>query len=162
MNHNQKLFYELEQRFKLDQELIKQCDIKKYTENCHKNSEWLKRIISKQGGSSEEKISKQGEFYSWLIVQHSEDIDFQKLCLKLLKNLSKTKERNQHIAYLIDRILVKENKKQIYGTQFSNGNPFPILDEGNLDKRRNEMGLGSFEEYSKTMQKLSKHYEYES
>ena len=67
--------------------------------------------------------------------------------------MPKTKERNQHIAYLTDRILVKENKGQIYGTQFSKDNHYPIFDENDLDKRRAEMGLGSFEEYSKLMQK---------
>ena len=147
MNPNFTLFSELEKRFKKDQKLFKNNFGKDYVENCRKNSEWLKQIVSKEGWLSEDRVKKQGELSAWLIVQHSGDIEFQKLCLKLLKDLSKTKERNQHMAYLTDRILVREGKKQIYGTQFSDGNICPILDENNLDKRRAEMGLGSFEEY---------------
>ncbi len=153
MNPNPKLFSELEERFKKDQALCKNNFGKDYVENCRENSEWLKQIVSQEGWLSEDKVGKQGELYAWLIVQHSDDIKFQKLCLTLLKNLSKTKERNQHIAYLTDRILIKENKEQIYGTQFSNGKPCPILDENNLDKRRSEMSLGSFDEYYKQMTK---------
>ena len=153
MNPNPELFSELEQKFKVDQELSKQGFGEEYVENCHRNSEWLKKIISKQGWLSEEKVSKQGELYAWLIVQHSDDIDFQKSCLNLLKGLPKIKERNQHVAYLTDRILVKGNKKQIYGTQFSNSNPFPVLYKDILDKRRAEMDLGSFDEYYEVMQK---------
>lgn len=155
MKLNHKLFTELEERFKKDQELCKNNFGKDYVENCRKNSEWLKQIVSQEGWLSEEKVGKQGELYAWLIVQHSDDIEFQKLCLRLLNDLPKTKERNQHIAYLTDRILVKEDKKQIYGTQFSNGKPYSILDENNLDKRRNEMSLGSFKEYYDSMQKNS-------
>jgi len=151
MNPKTKLFSELEKRFKKDQELCKKEFGKVYVENCHNNSEWLKKIVSKKGWPSEEKIGKQGELYAWLIVQHSDDIDFQKLCLKLLKDLTKIKERNQHIAYLTDTILVKENKKQLYGTQFSDGKPCPILDKKDLDNIRNEMGLGPFDEYYKKM-----------
>ncbi len=152
MDLNSKLFSELEQRFKVDQKLSKQGFGKEYVRNCHENSEWLKQIIFNHGWLSEEKIGKQGEIYSWLIVQHSDDINFQKFCLKLLKDLPKTKERNQHTAYLTDRILVRENKKQIYGTQFLEGEPYSILDEDNLDKQRVKMNLGSFDEYYKSMQ----------
>ena len=153
MNPNSNLFSELENRFKKDQELCKNNFGKEYVENCHNNTEWLKQIILEQGWLSDDKVGKQGELYVWLIVQHSDDIEFQKLCLKLLKDLPKVNERNQHIAYLIDRILIKENEKQIYGTQFSDGKPCPILDKSNLDKKRAKMSLGSFEEYRKVMQK---------
>jgi len=119
---NKGLFDELEKKFNLDQQLLKQNKILEYTENCYRNSEWLKQIVQEQGWLSDDKVSKQGELYAWLIVQHSDnDVEFQKLCLKLLKELPKTKERNQHIAYLTDRILVNEGKSQIYGTQFSEG-----------------------------------------
>lgn len=151
MNSDPELFSELQRRFKRDQELSKQDFGEKYVENCCNNSKWLKQVVSNHGWLSEDQVGKQGELHAWLIVQHSDDIYFQKMCLKLLKNLPKTKERNRHVAYLIDRILVKENKKQIYGTQFSNGKPCSVLGKNNLDKRRAEMSLGTFSEYYKQM-----------
>jgi len=115
---------------------------------------WLKEIVSRMDWPSEIKVGKQGELYAWLITQHSRDIGFQKLCLGLLEDLPETRERNQHVGYLTDRILVNENKKQIYGTQFSNGHPYPIINKNELNKRRDEMNLGSFDEYCKLMKKI--------
>jgi hypothetical protein len=49
--------------------------------------------------------------------------------------------------------MVKEQGKQYYGTQFSNfskGELFPIEDKLNVDKRRQELGLGTVAEYLKT------------
>lgn len=147
------LFLELEKRFKKDQELCKKGFGREYVENCYENSEWLKRIVSQQGWPSDDKIGTQGELYAWLIVQHSDDVQFQKQCLQLLKELPETEERKKHIAYLTDRILVKEGKKQIYGTQFQEDKPSPILDEKNLDERRKAVGLNPFEEYCQLMKK---------
>ena len=60
------------------------------------------------------------------------------------------------VAYLTDRVLLAENKKQIYGTQFtySNGKwePKPLGDAGNVDKRRAEIGLKPLAEYVKDLQ----------
>ena len=148
---NKLLLNELKERFELDQKLLLKKDWETLKQIYRENSSWLKKIIHSQGWLSEKIVGEQGELYAWLIVQHSDDFNFQKSCLKLLKNLPKTKERNQHVAYLTDKILTKENKKQIYGTQFSYGNPCPIFDKKNLDKRRAEMNLCPFKEYYSLM-----------
>lgn len=110
---------ELEKKFRKDQELCEYGKKEDFYRFAKDNSEWLKKIINKEGWLSEDKVGKQGELHAWLIVQHSNDIEFQKYCLKLIKELPCTKERNEHISYLTDRIRVKENKKQIYNTQFN-------------------------------------------
>ncbi len=153
MTINKELFNELKNRFVLDQRLSNKQDWKKLEKVYHDNSLWLKSIILKEGRIIKEKVNEKGELYTWLIIQHSDDLDFQKYYLELLIKLPYSKDRVQYIAYLTDRILVKENKEQIYGTQFSNGNHFPIKDIKNLDKRRKEMGLESFENYYKLMNK---------
>lgn len=153
MPKNDNLFKELKDRFELDQNLSKNKSFEEIKKIYETNSIWLKKIIENREWLSYDIVGKQGELYAWLIVQHSPDIDFQKRVLDLLRNLPKTMERNGHIAYLTDRILIKQNKKQLYGTQFSNGQPYPIENKSNLDKRRNKMGLGSFEEYYKLMNK---------
>ena len=72
-----------------------------------------------------------------------------------LKKMPEDEVSKANLAYLIDRVLVNEGKKQLYGTQFwfMNGKmePRPIEDEANIDKRREEMGLGSFADYEKHM-----------
>jgi len=148
---NKELFNELRIRFELDQELIKDQRIYEFEKKCGLNSIWLKDKISQYGWLRSGIVTEQGELFAWLIVQHSQDINFQKKCLGLLEESPSTVQRKQHIAYLTDKILVNEGKRQLYGTQFSNGNPFPIKDRKNLDKRRGKMSLGNFEDYFKLM-----------
>ena len=148
---NSQITKELWKRFEFDQQLIKEKNWKELGKFNKENSFWLKKIIIHQGWLSEEKFGSHAEQCAWLIVQHSPDIKFQKLCLKLLKSLSNNKERRKHIAYLEDRILVSESKIQIYGTQFNGNKPFQIKDKTNLDKRRKVMGLEPFEEYYRLM-----------
>ena len=59
------------------------------------------------------------------------------------------------LAYLTDRDLVNEDKKQTYGTQFHKVDgrmvPRSIEDEAGLAARRAELGMISMEEYSTIM-----------
>jgi hypothetical protein len=56
----------------------------------------------------------------------------------------------QDLAYLTDRVLVNDGKKQRYGTQMGmNFEPQPIEDAGNVDQRRAEVGLPPLAEYVK-------------
>ena len=112
MEKNNELFQELKNRFTEDQKLSKNKEFEKLEKVYKENSEWLKEVIEKNGWPRKEKVSDYGELCAWLIAQHSPDINFQKDCLKILKSLPKTEERKQHIAYLGDRILIKESKKQ--------------------------------------------------
>jgi hypothetical protein len=49
------------------------------------------------------------------------------------------------VAYLTDRVLLAEGKKQVYGTQFTlvdgKCKPRPLEDEANVDERRKKVGL---------------------
>ncbi len=151
MNHHRKLLKELEKRFNKDQQLSRDQKWEELKEVYRENAEWLKGIMLREGWPSSKTVGEQGESYAWLIVQHAEDSVFQKSCLQLIKKLPSTKERKQHIAYLTDRILVSENKAQLYGTQYSYGKPLPIDDEENVDARRKIMELEPFNEYQKRM-----------
>lgn len=62
------------------------------------------------------------------------------------------------VALSVDRDLVADNKKQLYGSQFhfdSSGKlvPQPIEDEENVDHRRAAMGMISFTAYKSLLQK---------
>ena len=52
-------------------------------------------------------------------------------------------------AWLVDRILVKQGKPQLYGTEFEYGSNkvAPIADSGNLNARRKKMGFPPFSEH---------------
>jgi hypothetical protein len=64
----------------------------------------------------------------------------------------------QNIAYLTDRVLLAEGKKQLYGTQFTREKgelqPRPIEDAAHVDQRRAEAGLPPLAEYAAELAKL--------
>ena len=116
----------------------------------------MKKVIESIGWPSISKVGAKASFCGWLLVQHSaHDLSFQKQCLSLMNQLPEGDIDKANIAYLTDRILVKDAKPQIYGTQFyeENGSlqPRQILDIANLDLRRQEMGLEPFVEYRQTI-----------
>jgi uncharacterized protein DUF6624 len=83
-------------------------------------------------------------------VQHSE-LDFQKECFALMARESSDEVCPQHLAYLEDRILVREGRPQRYGTQLEKDGvgwkPLPTTDPESLDARRRAVGLEPISEY---------------
>jgi hypothetical protein len=133
--------------------------VKKLLQIDHSNTKWLKEVIDKYGWPCRSMVGDDGAHSAWLLVQHADnDREFQKSCLEMMKKLAPQGEVSKSdLAYLTDRILVAENKKQIYGTQFHSVSgkmePAPIEDEENLDKRRKEAGLPSMAEYRQVVEK---------
>jgi len=100
-------------------------------------------------------VGKDGVEAAFLLVQHGES-EFQKEMLPLVREAYRAhKLSGQNYALLLDRVLVKEGKPQVYGTQAKSFDKWkgnepvlePIEDEANVDRRRAEVGLGSLAEY---------------
>lgn len=135
-----------------DQEMRKRAGnkLEKWDGNLDKeNTAALKEIIYQYGWPTVELVGKEASHNAWLLAQHADhDHGFQKEVLKFLTN-------PREIAYLTDRVLVAEGKEQEFGTQlFRNSDeeklrPRPIRDIENVNKRREEYGLESLEEYLK-------------
>lgn len=103
-------------------------------------------------------ISEVGELANqtlWLVIQHA-PLDIQKKYLPLLeKSVKKGESKARYLAFLQDRILMREDKKQIYGTQSlwnkekKKNVIWSITDYKKVNKRRKEVGLESVEDYAK-------------
>jgi hypothetical protein len=115
------------------------------------NRQRLKEIIKEHGWPGKSLVGADGANAAWLVVQHSDaDVAFQKECLALMEAAPQGEVSRQEVAYLTDRVLVNEKKKQRYGTQMGmNFVPQPIEDPDNVDKRRAEIGLPPLAEYVK-------------
>lgn len=90
---------------------------------------------------------------AWLIVQHSDnDPAFQALALKRLAGQLGDGTVNPHdFAYLYDRVHLRAEGRQRYGTQMvckaGAMEPAPLDDTSLLETRRKEMGLSPMSEY---------------
>ena len=99
------------------------------------NAKILDDIIDSIGYPTIDKVGKEANEATWLVIQHSiGQPKFMKKCLKLLKiAVSENKADPKNLAYLTDRIKVFEGKSQLYGTQFDwdeNGNLSPNQFDG--------------------------------
>src|SRR5690606_19292409 len=91
----------------------------KMTQTDDRHAVRIKEIIDLYGWTGFSLIGKEGSHAMWLLVQHSSDLNFQKHCLFLLEEAITHQEADIiDFAYLKDRVLMYEGKKQIFGTQF--------------------------------------------
>jgi hypothetical protein len=103
----------------------------------------IKDLIHTCGYPSSRMIGKEEMNAFWILIQHQDfDLALQKACLRRC-DFSRV-----DAAYLEDRVLVNEGKKQTYGTQLTGkfdrrGEPIPkpIRNPQKLDERRKSVGL---------------------
>lgn len=130
----------------------------------NKNTKEAKNIIIKYGWPTFDLIGKKASNDFWLLVQHADrDINFQKKCLQLLNEAVKRKQAvPKNFAFLEDRVLSAEGKKQKFGTQFIFKNRKlvhkPIQDAKNVDKRRLKYGLNTLKERTDEINKEYKSF----
>lgn len=120
------------------------------------NTARMKEIVAEYGWPTKSLVGEDGARSAWLLVQHADgDPAFQLQCLELMEATPPGEVSPVDVAYLTDRVLVNEDKKQLYGTQFwmvgGKMVPRPIEDEAGLAARRAELGMISMEEYSAIM-----------
>ncbi|MGQ0528035.1 MAG: DUF6624 domain-containing protein [Alphaproteobacteria bacterium] len=116
-----------------------------------KHAEELKKILTKLTWTDISNLGAQAASDVFILVQHSDhDPAFQAKILKQMED--DINSDPQDCVYLYDRLAMNQGKPQRYGTQFMrNGEPYEIEDLANLDKRRNQAGLGSMAEYTEIM-----------
>jgi len=112
----------------------------------------VREIISEFGYPVISLVGKKASHWAWLVIQHSDhDVGFQESCLELMESAPGGEVAKANIAYLVDRVRENRGLPQIYGTQFVEKNGkldvWQVENLGELDKRRKEMELNSFEEY---------------
>ena len=116
------------------------------------NAKALNDLIEKHGWPGISKVGPEGSRAAWLIAQHS--ICTPDLQRKFLKHLSDAEKEgdvpSRQVAFLTDRIRFNEGKPQVYGTVYDwneNGVLFcEVEDQGNIDEKRETIGLPPFQE----------------
>ena len=115
----------------------------------------LEEIIKQYGWPARSRVGAEASLAAFLIIQHA-DYEYQKKYFPLIKEaMEKGEIERGHVALLEDRILMREGKKQVYGSQLTRNEKtgkyemWPVEDEENLDKRRSSVGLEPIAEYLK-------------
>jgi Family of unknown function (DUF6624) len=123
------------------------------------NNKRIKEIIGEFGWPLESDVGEEGSEATWLIVQHAVlEPEFQQKCINLLKTaVEKGEAKGVFLAYLQDRVLIRQGKPQIYGTQHevvnSRMRPLPTENPDEVDRLRSALGIWSQEEHTNYLQK---------
>jgi hypothetical protein len=114
-----------------------------------RNAARLLAILEEHGWPGRSSVGDRAAQAAWLVLQHAiSNPSLQRYGLSLLQTAAAAGEVPLvQVAMLEDRIRTHEGRGQLYGTQFdwdehSRLSPLPIEDEGNVDARRREIGLG--------------------
>jgi hypothetical protein len=115
----------------------------------------LEKIIGQYGWTDKRLVGEDGASKSFIIFLHA-PLTYQKKYFKFIEDAANKGDiEKQSIAYLTDKILNKEGKKQLYCTQLKYSIKThsyelkPIEDEKNVNVRRLSMGMQPIEEYAK-------------
>lgn len=122
----------------------------------------LDEIVAKYGWPVSDLAGVDGTQAAFLIVQHA-SLPLRQKMLPFVREAFRSGELpGESYALLLDRVLVGEGKKKIYGTQPKPMDQWkgsesifePIENEAEIDKRRAELGLPPMAEYGEFLRRM--------
>lgn len=118
------------------------------------NLKKIEGILEKYGWPGPEVIGEQGSVTIWLVIQHS-DLTTQEKYLPVMREAVKNgKASASNLAYLEDRVALRQGKRQIYGSQVGTDPDTkicyisPLEDPDSVDIRRADAGLPPIADYA--------------
>jgi hypothetical protein len=171
------IYQELKEKYPYDNDLVKSAG-EKMKKIDIESADAVAKIIDKYGWLGKDKIGKQANETLFLGIQHIDDLVVQSKYLPVVKDAVKKGDAEPwHLAFLTDRILMNQGKKQVYGTQkILTKNPetsyiIPLENPEKVDELRKEIGLDSLnddlqedglfwnlEDYKKDLPRIEKLY----
>jgi len=126
------------------------------------NTAWLRVQVETHGWFNISQYGEQADEAAWLMVQHADRTPaFQGEMLVLLQERAEAGETHpRRVAYLSDRVAVKEGRPQRYGTQMhcvnEEAQPMVGLDDpDNIETRLAALGMQSYASYRAVMTRLA-------
>lgn len=115
----------------------------------------LAAIMDEFGWPTADAVGEEAARAAWLIAQHADrQLDVQRRALRLMEQaVAAGTARPRELAFLRDRTLVNEGRRQVYGTQIAgvreDGSPvpWPCEEPERVDELRAEAGIEPFAEY---------------
>ena len=109
-------------------------------------------MIDKCGMPTLEEVDEHQMMTIWLVFQHAHHYIMKKYYPLLLQSAEKGDLKLSQMALMKDRLLMREGKPQLYGSQIQAGcktqwELYRLQNPETVDKRRAEMGLGPLKDY---------------
>jgi hypothetical protein len=115
----------------------------------------LREILRVHGWPGKSLVGTDGAGAAWTLAQHGGQLFLQQT-VPLMRAAAEHGDLDWGlVATSIDRVLLGEGKKQLYGTQFDNDGgkceSKNVEDPAKLDERRRAVGLGPINEYAQML-----------
>lgn len=113
------------------------------------------QILEEYGWLGISRVGNAANQALWLVIQHAELATQEKYLPLLKESVESGESEGWHLAFLEDRILMRNKKNQIYGSQATPDRAsgkmkiYPIDDVKNVNQRRTKIGLEPIEEFAK-------------
>jgi len=110
-------------------------------------------ILDEHGWLGADVVGNSGNLTLFLVIQHSPPETQEKYLPMMREAVINGNAHTSHLALLEDRVACGKGQKQIYGSQIGQNqetgeyNVLPLVDPDNVDKRREEVGLGPIQDY---------------
>lgn len=112
----------------------------------------VNKILEEKGWPDKKLIGERGTSTLFLVIQHADQNTQEKYMPLIQKAMEEGNLPKRQYAMFYDRLLLRQGKRQIYGTQLAmskeSKDPYvlPLEDPQNVDSRRAQMGLNSMQE----------------
>lgn len=113
----------------------------------------VKNILAKHGWVGEKVVGIEASSTLFMVLQHA-NLETQKEYLPMLQEaVKKGSAKASSMAMMVDRIAIREGKKQIYGSQIARSPEteeyyvLPLENPEMVNTRRQEVGLGTIQDY---------------
>jgi len=120
-----------------------------------KNLARMKEIIDRYGWPTVAMVGKDGVGAAWTLSQHADPPFLHRVLPMMKKSVDAGELPGGLYATSLDRTLIQDKQKQVYGSQFDTQNghcqPLPMEDPDHVDDRRKAIGLGPLSEYAKQL-----------
>jgi len=117
-----------------------------------KNTEYVVNLLEQCGMPTKSELPMEQISTIWLVIQHSL-LKYQKKYIPIFKEAAQNGDLSHgKVAMMEDRILLREEKPQIYGTQIRGNKKdgpslYDVINPEYLNQRRKQVGLNPIEDY---------------
>jgi hypothetical protein len=118
------------------------------------NCAQVEALIAKYGWPGKSFVGVRGNNTVFLVIQHADIAVQEKYLPMMIQSVADSQSRLCDLALLQDRVLMRNGKPQIYGSQVVRDNKtgemvlHPIADEEHVNERRKAAGLEPIKEYA--------------